>query len=1130
MKILMTIMVQVMLVTSVFAFEKQSTEVILFQYSGRLVNYQELKSDLKKMGFNEFYSVFNQYESRRLHSKGAHSLSQSLKVIIKKYDDLLKLKTLVQQKYPQFKIESNDLNLQSTTQVDPFSGYQWGLKNLGLPQTIDLNPMQVYKLSGRENEDIRWVGKTVDKKIIVAVLDTGIDVDHPDLKNVILRKESECQALEQFLQCIQDSDRKTCEKKWMDLKNPLVDQDKNGYPMDCHGWSVLGGTNQADIMGQPDFGDDEGHGTHVAGIISAEAMNGLGVRGVSANVQILPVQVIGKKPNEPLKPLSAVDSPLETGKPRLTGSLGDFVARGVIYAYLSGARIINMSLGWPQAKDSEFMREVIRFVQSQGVIIVAAAGNDSTQALLRPCAYTDVICVGAHSPDGTIANFSNYGAGVDLNAPGVHILSTYPTSKRAVRFRSTSGYDFLSGSSQATPFVAGAIAEMLAHGISPQEIYPRLMIGSRSSQQSKLPLLQGPSHLLSEVSAQSKSPYQKFSLGGLLDMKSAFYIQPQPFLTLADKEIIEIPWNRQDRDLQLKVKIKNRWLEFDSSQLSLSAEMLKQNSKSIRPEIVQIQPTAMYQNRWQQNETREYLIQLRITDAKDPALSKISSELILALNAQIGLTQIQKIYLSAEVTVDLNAITNDPELTRFPILNMPRIRTQFVPIDEYYDGDFTRRDYYLVNKNANQWSVWVLRQETANSAYAPVGPTKITVLGEQNNINEVVLARMDVNDDQKSDYVLALNEDTSEVKDAKGSPTQFYIFDHDMKLKDQFSYDGQKAPMPYSLNWQKIGQTKRPVWVGFGYQTNKKKSLRDLWENPNQDENPKLRLYFLNEKNQLQSFEQYQGFQFIDIIEPTFEQKKSGELTLLMAKNLGTEAKPSYIYQFATSNLKNGQVSGFKELPIYSENKSYRNLLDTLVGKVFDLSYRNDEFSGTFWFGEGRLREQRLTVFDYRKNTIIDEQLGAEWLHFDSALKVRAAFAGTNRAGAFVLTNSEIQYHDLTTKQIASHSFERYTFFPDSLMSAVYTPITLKDSLNNQSKIPALYTTESAGLSRGVKVLAPLLQSSGNVVELVSPARLRIKSGQGCRPLDAAVFEGQSGAYSFDYYCGDQIQRLKLSF
>ncbi len=180
--------------------------------------------------------------------------------------------------------------------ADSFSTLQWGLHNNGSAQNIELDHINVFKVQGRAGQDIQiplWLEKPA-KKIIVAVLDTGADKEHPDLIGVLHRNESECRALEKFNQCLEDKDRTACEKIWMDLKNPEVDQDKNGYPLDCSGWSILGATNAADIMGRPDFTDEQGHGTHVSGIIAADRSNGSGVEGVSSNVEICGLRLISE--------------------------------------------------------------------------------------------------------------------------------------------------------------------------------------------------------------------------------------------------------------------------------------------------------------------------------------------------------------------------------------------------------------------------------------------------------------------------------------------------------------------------------------------------------------------------------------------------------------------------------------------------------------------------------------------------------------------------------------------------------------------------------------------------------------------------------------------------------------------
>lgn len=1013
--------------------------------------------------------------------------------------------------------------------ADPFYQYQWGLSNEGQPQMVDLDPMQTYKVPARAQEDVGLPARhKASRKVLVAVLDTGIHKSHPDLKSVIHRNESECRALDKFKACLESNERKVCEAKWMDLKNPEVDQDKNGYPLDCQGWSLLGSTVNG-IMGRPDFDDDQGHGSHVAGIIAAEVGNNIGIQGLSENVEILPVQVIGVQPNEPIKPLSIYDSPSEEGRETIKRSLGDIVARGVIYAMRSGAQVINFSMGWPQTSDSDFMRKVIAEAQARGVIIVAAAGNDSTKALLRPCAYVNVICVGASGPDGAMTHFSNFGSGVDIVAPGLNILSTFPLSKRPVRFRSTLGYEYLSGTSQAAPFVTAAIAEMLARGIPANEIYARLVLGSRPLK-SNLSLLAGGSHQPGTTLNAEKEVYKKYSVGGNLDLQKALTISAQPLIVSANKEKIEIPWDRQSKDLYFEMSFVNKWQDVAIGKVKMNPQFIKPHAEAVRPWITSIKEVAPYPGVWKTGEVRKYVVAMSLTDAADPAKSRVPSELDLTVDVIVGDAPARRYVVETEITVEVNETMKGSDITQFPIVGMPKGRVSFIPVDQNLDAQSDKRDYLAYLDQKNTWQLWAISDQ--GRTYEAVGGTKIRIEGNSENFIDKITARIDINSDGRSEYVLGVLENTQDDENAKGSPTNFYIFDSAMKLIESFRYSGELAAMPLDASqiyWQKVGGTKRPAWIGGGKDPARKRSLKDRWENPEDIEKQQLRFYFLNEKNELKALESHQGYKIVDIIQPRQEQVEAGRILILLARNQGTEAKPSYLYDFAVAEVSNGQVQNFMELDLFQDAKVYRNILDTRVDRIMNLDYWQDEFAGSFWFGEGLNRQQRVTLFDNKNLEILDRQLGAERSQFDSALRARAVFAGAQRKGAVILTNSEIQFHDLLSGQILSRSLERYSFFPDNLLVSLYIPLTIQDVRDAASKLPAMFTMESAGLSRGVKMLVPIFARDGSAIELVSPARLRFKSS-GCRSMETPVFDGSKGAHSFDYYCGDKLLRVHLTY
>ncbi len=223
-----------------------------------------------------------------------------------------------------------------------------------------------------------WEPSKRGKGVVVAILDTGCQVDHPDLKD-----------------------------------------------------RIIGGRNfTTDDNGDPDqFGDSNGHGTHVAGTIAA-AENSQGVVGIAPQVDLLILKVLDSSGNGGYQNLiGAIDYALQW-----QGAEGEKV------------RILSMSLGG-ETDDSALHDAIIRATDS-GVLVVCAAGNTGQVERQFPGGYNEVVGVGAVDLSKKLAPFSTMNKEIDVVAPGVEIVSTYPGSRYAV----------LSGTSMSTPHVAGAAA------------------------------------------------------------------------------------------------------------------------------------------------------------------------------------------------------------------------------------------------------------------------------------------------------------------------------------------------------------------------------------------------------------------------------------------------------------------------------------------------------------------------------------------------------------------------------------------------------------------------------------------------------------------------------------------------
>lgn len=323
---------------------------------------------------------------------------------------------------------------------------QWYLKNQGQVITRNISELERSYQKGIVGKDINWVNPLEletkipeTSEVVVAVIDSGLDINHPDLKNRIWYNAKLCK----------------------DLTNT-----KN---QPCNGWNFINNTN--------DLKDDVGHGTHVAGLIAAN-QNKIGITGLAPkNVKIMPLKVID----------AGVSGFVVNGK-----LFTDIVAEAMTFAINNGASVINLSMGWPKVVDTFKVRQAFRMAEQKGVLVIAASGNNNKDLPTFPCSYDSVLCVGAIDNQGKLAEFSNHGPKIELVAPGEFIISTIPEGieSRILRLK---GYDSKRGSSQASPLVAGVAATIkaLRPNLKADEIKSLLLSSSKAVTNSAKKILFG---------------------------------------------------------------------------------------------------------------------------------------------------------------------------------------------------------------------------------------------------------------------------------------------------------------------------------------------------------------------------------------------------------------------------------------------------------------------------------------------------------------------------------------------------------------------------------------------------------------------------------------------------------------
>lgn len=276
-----------------------------------------------------------------------------------------------------------------------FRGFSYGQNTepVSAKAGVDVNVSKAWEL---------YNGGTRD--VIVALVDTGVDLSHEDLEGIFWTNDGE-------------------------ISGNGIDDDENGYTDDVNGWNFYSNNNIVYV------GEEDSHGTHGAGTIAATADNGKGIAGIvqSERVKIMPLKALGGNDG--------------------SGSTSSII-RAILYAEKNGASICNLSLG--TTKNDKALYEVMK---NSNMLFVVAAGNDgcdNDKSPTYPASYDldNIISVANIGYDGTLANSSNYGSSsVDIAAPGTYILSTTADNT----------YSYMTGTSMSAPMVTAAAAMIYSH-------------------------------------------------------------------------------------------------------------------------------------------------------------------------------------------------------------------------------------------------------------------------------------------------------------------------------------------------------------------------------------------------------------------------------------------------------------------------------------------------------------------------------------------------------------------------------------------------------------------------------------------------------------------------------------------
>jgi hypothetical protein len=766
-------------------------------------------------------------------------------------------------------------------------------------------------------------------------------------------------------------------------------------------------------------------------------------------------------------------------------------AQGIIYATNMGAQIINLSLGWPRSLETKHLREAIFYALSKNVMIVAAAGNNNSSEPLYPCAYEGVICTAASTLDGKFAGFSNYGAHVDAIVPGEAILSLNPVLFEPEYF-SVPGYDLKSGTSQASPLLAGMISALI--GTTPtltiDDVFARL------------------------YSVDKVVEARKFISGGAMTLSSLFKKPESSVVRPVLKRIKQIVLNGLNDQAKLVIPVRNFGL--DSQRFQVKVE-------SLSPAL-EFSAEAQTVESLKASEFKDLIFNLRILNFQAESNVKIK---ITIISDTEELTFFNELPVVRDVKNETNFRKNSFSFINnalpLGVIVNGRVGSNLATVDSYVPSD--SHEFFLRRMVKEEKKLEITLFRRLNDSVNEVD-RKIVIESFSSLINFV---RVDLNFDGREDYVVqTVNEDSD------GKFLKLSFFNNDLlplwstfpsaRIELNVSVASLNEILFMSMNHTSLGKILVPAFFTQGQlpKLDQSKDFFGRW-----DMGKENRLYYLDPvvKEQKLSIRALTTTAWKDCIRQnlnlkwfetilaenslpiTIQDASRGVIRLLISAGQGANRK-IFVSTFDVKSFQQGNP--LPQLVIQSEG------VDPLLSVTSNgLLPSGDTFFNIYDRSRAKLimtkDDKQISQFNYTHESETDIMAGhivsfENTLGQTSILQTRDELVAITRNAGEVIKSTRPKL--------------RYSFFSSKVLSEMYSPVIYNRS---HRPSPALYVDSTSVTGNRVYLFevqeGQMVSSMAN--SLIVPSY--------CKALNPA-FSKLSSSHEFIFLCLEEKSWVLRSY